>query len=318
MNCGATHSEVRKQPKYSSTSGQGRSLHCHAICSLVKIGFGKRSTNLFIALFGVVALLRSVTIKNNHTLLDSSIDSAESNLRERLPSFGPKGWSDVNLLIYMTTHLPDAHTAYLPCWKDAIERLDIFKYADLMLYTSAIPTDEQLEQLQFRHVVIKNVTNPGKQSGAVQAMIDPFLENVTWFDNYDWVIRLNLDVLIRDDAWLMQTMLNTSVDMIVQECYSENKYTNKPMLHSDFFAFRPTGVDRERLLIKANRRHAETHFTQSFRHLYDTGRFAYVEGGSTAIYGQCRIAGPHSPVLHVHDFSRFCPYYYNVSHGRYA
>jgi hypothetical protein len=32
-------------------------------------------------------------------------------------------------------------------------------------------------------------------------------------------------VLIHDDNWLIQTMHNTTVDMIVHECVSTNKYT---------------------------------------------------------------------------------------------
>lgn len=82
-------------------------------------------------------------------------------------------------------------------------------------------------------------------------------------------------------------------------------------LHTDFFAFRPNATDRERI-VKIDRSRAESHFTNSFRHIYDTGRFAYVEGGKNAIDGICRIEGVHSPVLHVHELSNFCPYYYNV------
>jgi hypothetical protein len=100
----------------------------------------------------------------------------------------PEGWSDVKLLIYMTTHLPQEHVAFLPCWKDAIQRLNIFQYADLMLYTASPPSPEHLEFLPFRNVTIKIYSNPGYQQGAVQAMVDPFLDNVTWFDEYDWVI----------------------------------------------------------------------------------------------------------------------------------
>jgi hypothetical protein len=241
-----------------------------------------------------------------------SIDSTSTIFKEEIPVFGPEGWSDVKLLIYMTTHLPQSHVLFFPCWKDAIERLDIFKYADFMLYTSSEPTNEHLELLPFRNVTVKMYSNPGYQEGAVQAMVDPFLENVTWFDEYDWVIRVNPDVLIRNDTWLMQTMLNTSLDMIVHDCVSTNKYTENAFLHTDFFAFRPSTIDRERLL-QADRGHAEGHFTHAVRPIFDAGRFAYVEGGQNAIEGVCRIEGVDSPVLHVHDLSNFCPYYYNVT-----
>ena len=69
--------------------------------------------------------------------------------------YGPEEWSNVKLLIYMTTHLPNEHIAFLPCWKDAIQRLDLFKYADLMLYTATTPTEEQLKLLPFRNTIVK-------------------------------------------------------------------------------------------------------------------------------------------------------------------
>ena len=100
--------------------------------------------------------------------------------------FGPAGWSDVKLLIYMTTHLSEDHIAFLPCWKDAVKRMDIFKYADLMIYTSTMPSKRQLRLLPFRNTTIKMYTNPGYQSGAIQAMVDPYLDNASsWFDDYD-------------------------------------------------------------------------------------------------------------------------------------
>ena len=305
MISGTTQPEVQKEPRDIVTSGRSRRKYG------IDNAFKGRTTKLCIALFLIVASLHNVTIVNNNRSSDLFLDSAPSNLEERILSFSEK-WSEVKLLIYMTTHLPDAHVAFLPCWKDAIERLDIFKYADLMLFTSADPTNEQLKLLPFRNIEIKRYRNPGYQSGAVQAMVEPFLDNVTWFDDYDWVMRVNPDVLIRDDQWLMQTMLNTTVDMIVHECVSTNKYKTNALIHTDFFAFRPSAVDRERLL-NANRDHAETHFTTSFRHLYDSGRFAYVEGGKNAIEGHCRIEGVGSPVLHVHELSNYCPYYYNIT-----
>ena len=109
-------------------------------------------------------------------------------------------------------------------------------------------------------------------------------------------------------------MLNTSIDVIVHECVSDNKYGDDPTFHSDFFAFRPNAVDRD-LLLETNRFGAEYHTTTTFSHLYDQKRFAYVEGGKNIHDGTCRIAGLHSPVLHVHELVDFCPYYYNVTNG---
>jgi hypothetical protein len=220
-------------------------------------------------------------------------------------------WSDVKIAIYMTTHLPESHLIYFLCWYDAIQRMDIFTYADLILYTSSQPTSMQLALLPFRNTIVKQYNNTGYQNGAIQAMIDPYIENVTWFDGYDWVIRLNPDVLIRNDTWLIQTMLNTSIDGIFHDCFNSKNYSKpNPKLHTDFYAFRPSAVDRD-MVLKSKSKNAEFHITGVFRNIYNAGRFAFVEGASNSRPGRCRIEGEKSPVVHSHDLWKACPYYYN-------
>jgi hypothetical protein len=233
-------------------------------------------------------------------------------------------WPKVKLAIYMTTHLPQKHVQYFPCWYDAIQRLEIFKYADLILYTSTPPTVAQLQQLPFQNVIVKLYNNTGYQNGAIQAMIDPFVNintTGTWFDEYDWVIRLNPDVLIRHDTWLIQAMLNTSNDGIFHECFNSNNYSkSNPKLHSDFYAFRPKALNRQLLSQQQqpqsstnNYTNAEYHITHLFRNIYNSKRFQFVHGAMNSRPGTCRIEGIHSPVVHTHDLWQYCPYYYNVT-----
>jgi hypothetical protein len=161
----------------------------------------------------------------------------------------------------------------------------IFNYAAGMIYAPTDPSEELLKMLPFRNTIIKLVpTNIGYQEGTVvQAMIDPFLDkNVSWFDNYDWVIKLNTDVMIRNDTWFIQTMLNTTIDMIVHDCYS-SKFSNYPVFHYDFIAFRQA-VDRDRIL-NSKRRSAEIHMTESSRGIYGQYRFVYVEGAKHEVAG---------------------------------
>ena len=324
------HVQKRFRMDVICASGVGKDGAMMVHNSILLLCQKRRSNNWYIALFLIIISLHGVTTFNNYyrSLLPDDVvsieDSSTTNCnncsksstsneehdQEPIPSFTPQRWSDVKLLIYMTTHLPDSHTAFLPCWKDAVERLTIFKYADLMIYTSTIPTREQLEFLPFSNVVIKHYSNPGYHEGAVQAMVDPFLDNVTsWFDDYDWVIRVNMDVLIREDTWLIQTMLNPNIDLIVMDCWAHGSPVH---FQTDFFAFRPSAVDRE-LLLQTDRGHAETHFTAAFRHMYDAGRSTFIPGAKNEIEAHCRIAGVHSPVLHVHELANYCPYYYNVT-----
>jgi hypothetical protein len=92
----------------------------------------------------------------------------------------------------------------------------------------------------------------------------------SWFDDYDWVIRLNPDVLIRNDTWLISTMMNDSIDAIFHDCYNRKLYPSNhddkndvvenenddngdhptlsssiPQFHTDFTAFRPRAINRD-------------------------------------------------------------------------
>jgi hypothetical protein len=228
------------------------------------------------------------------------------------PRIKKKKWSKVKLAIYMTTHLPIMHQRYLPCWRDAIQRMEIFKYADLVLYTASQPTAAQLEMLQFRNVIIKLYNNTAKQAGAIQAMIDPFVDNVTWFDRYDWVIRLNPDVLIRKDTWLINTMLDPTINAIFLDCVNSKTYNPNAKLHTDFYAFRPTAIDRE-LILRSNNTNAEYHMTAALGNIYKSNQFVYLEGGTQPRLGICKTVGVNSSVVHTHDTWKRCPYYYNMT-----
>jgi hypothetical protein len=65
-----------------------------------------------------------------------------------------------------------------------------------------------------------------------------------WFDNYDWVLRINPDVLIRNSTWIHQTMQDPTVEGIVVNCHGEFYDKRKRQLHTDFFAVRPMAMNK--------------------------------------------------------------------------
>jgi hypothetical protein len=269
-------------------------------------------------------------------------------------------WSHVKLAVYMTTHLSSNQLRFFPCWHDAIQRLQVFHNADLILYTSAPPTHETLAYLRpFQNIRVQVVRNRGYQQGAIRAMTDPFRQRpegttatttttaippahtnetmthaphtTTWFDTYDWVIRLNPDVLIRNDTWLMETMLDPGIDAIFHDCNNNRRHhtvvssfkralltQHHPThrMHSDFVAFRPHAVNRTLLLQAAvAATNAEQHITDGFGNIIlDSKRYRLVEGAENRA-GDCRIEGKHSPVVHSHTLWKECPYYYNATDG---
>jgi hypothetical protein len=253
--------------------------------------------------------------------------------------------------LYMTTHQSSEHMAFLrQCWPYATQKLRLLQRSHLLYYTSA-PTDNDVPHDILSRLVFQNVTifrysevplAPGhrenrarKQLGAKRAMVDPILNH--WFDDYDWIIRLNPDVLIRNDTWLVEKMLDPSVHAILYG-FDHNGSPNSA-LHSDFYAFRPHALTSQpHVTAKFLEEHlandkmtAEEQMRVLFAKLLEneaqagnltaegeaatsSGRVAWLPGvvrrGS-----QARMLGLNCPVLHVHRLVHYCPNYFNATDG---
>mmetsp|Transcript_18288 Transcript_18288/g.42884 ORF Transcript_18288/g.42884 Transcript_18288/m.42884 type:complete len:300 (-) Transcript_18288:193-1092(-) len=208
----------------------------------------------------------------------------------------------LRVAVLMTTHWSDAHKKYLPCWGRAVQQLPLLQHADLILYTPANISSSDIERFHFRNVTVKHYVNEGWQQGATKAVKDAFGEKgyqEKWFEGYDWVIRLNADVLIMDDMWLRKTMENASIDGIFGACMGNQ-------IHTDFFALRPQAVDYKLVDECSDKYGAEKHFTCAIANVLRSRRFTWVEGAEERV---CKMVGAHSPIVHVHNFSECCPDY---------
>jgi hypothetical protein len=88
-----------------------------------------------------------------------------------------------------------------------------------------------------------------KQWGANLALMVAFQHK--WFDGYDWVIRINPDVLIRDSTFLQTHINDPNVDAILHKCRQPScqdgtdnpERTPQPFkylqIHTDVLVFRP-------------------------------------------------------------------------------
>lgn len=278
----------------------------------------------------IVRLLVYVIWINFYVLSGVLINSSIQNiLLEECIDLGLDDWSSpadrdqensnsglgMKILIYMTSHLSVQHKQFLSCWEDAIPRFRILRHADLMLYTSEIPTEQILKQLSgFKHVTVKLYDKRPKQAGAIQAMIDPWEQG--WFEGYDWVIRLNPDVLIRNETWLLETMLNAldhggefdSPVALAVKCWGKH-------FHTDFIAFQPGQMIIDDFLneTKNRRGNAEFHMTRALARLNQQGRVQLIPGFIQK--RACRLMGPNAPIIHHHDLASFCPNYYDKTNN---
>lgn len=245
----------------------------------------------------------------------------------------PHPFDGPRVAIYMTTHLSVEHVAFLTkCWPAATERLPLLAASDLILYTSFNPPQALLKPLQFQNIIIRRYRQPlngtllsngtfdPRQAGAIQAMTDPFQPGAEWFADYDWIIRLNPDVLIRDDTFLRQAMRDDSIDAVFAVCERGVVVAPRPndalllrgRLHTDFTAFRPSAVNVTALLSKALMTgNAEQHLTNSMVDILNSGRYRVLPGAHK--HGKyCRVVGVDSPVVHVHQLVDHCPDYFHV------
>mmetsp|Transcript_19377 Transcript_19377/g.27622 ORF Transcript_19377/g.27622 Transcript_19377/m.27622 type:complete len:109 (+) Transcript_19377:334-660(+) len=78
------------------------------------------------------------------------------------------------------------------------------------------------------------------------------------FHGYDWVIRLNPDVIIHNDTTIIARILDPSLDGIFVNCKNDAM-----KLHTDSSAFRPSTVSLNKTdVVQLGRpKNAENHFT---------------------------------------------------------
>lgn len=227
-------------------------------------------------------------------------------------------------------------------------------------------TQSHLEELlHFRSIQIYDAMSFNKyQLGAKMAMIEPYFETThattttatttsnddltailntvrprtkSWFHGYDWIIRLNPDVLIKDDAWIRSQLTNPNVNVIGVDCNKDRDLAmrgdilpwddidklgmGRIKLHSDFIAFRPNAINTTQLISTLHNQpwpfhNAEYHLTNALLTNINDDVIAYVPGVSPYIEKACRVRGESSPVVHDHALVNFCPGYFNVSQNQ--
>jgi hypothetical protein len=163
-------------------------------------------------------------------------------------------------------------------------------------------------------VVVHGMGNPGYNEGAILALTQA-MEN-HWFDKYEWVIRANPDVLIRNDSFLLERFEDSRIHGIFADCLdvacrNGNKCA-KRLIHSDFFAVRPSAISPGAVR-EARHDNAERMITEAFSSIVKEGADDWVPGAGPH-RGQCRVSGESSPVIHTNDFDALypaCLSYYN-------
>jgi hypothetical protein len=227
---------------------------------------------------------------------------------------------NMRILIYITTHLSASHINYLQtCWPTLLAQSQLFARADFLVYITEArrPLNTTLIKSVFfnRNVSVQVRPNPGYQQGAVAAMNEAFDQH--WFDSYDWVIRLNPDVMIRNETVLLERFQDTSTHGIFVDCHDVKCALGYKCfgrrIHTDFFAFRPKTMCKNAFkdaFIKVTHLNktvnAENLATEAFETIIIHGHDWWLPGTGPH-HGECRVRGDSSPVIHTHNFSQVFP-----------
>lgn len=209
----------------------------------------------------------------------------------------------LKVMLFVTTHLSPQHMQALEyIWPSMVAKSHVLKNADVLFYTSDQPPElDGLLHAAFPHnhnVTVVEYSNDGKQQGAIKAITDAIEKH--WFDSYDWVIRVNPDVILRNETWIASTMLHPEAWGILVDCTDLDLDGPEPRVHTDFFAIQPKYLNtNEKPKNPKVMKNAEYHATFLFKNIWSTGHAAILPDNDLN-RNFCRVKGEQSSVVHDH------------------
>jgi len=250
---------------------------------------------------------------NQLLLLTGFICSVAKKETKLEKSGGPK------ILIYITSHMSINHKGHLKhCWPLALQNSHLLNSSDVKVYMTP-EKDDIDESVQLIKDTFKNqnltyyvTSNEGYQDGAIAAMKEGSKKG--FFDGYEWVVRLNPDVIIQNDAWFLDTMINDkNAALLYVNClppgtepyrnlYPTDPITKKAILiHTDFFAFKPGALPKGQLETR-NWLGAEGTISHQMTPLIENNQHRHVSKTWPRHHKHCRVDGNrHGPVFHYHS-----------------
>jgi len=232
---------------------------------------------VFISLITFLSLLVQFTMADY--LYNTLLNSAQIFEHDDDPKF----------LLYFTTYNSARQFRYFDCWKKIFENDSFLRDMDVIFYFGDTVESEKFND-KFQSFPNKKKTfiksrNPGYQKGAILAFRYGFQHEL--FKSYDWVIRMNLDVLIYNSSTLQKMMQNRTSCGIFANCnrkMCENRCIHS-RIQSDFTVFRPKCLNNTEVL-RLNHLNAEQQVTDIFKKVVFDGKDQWIVTRGNLI---CRI-----------------------------
>lgn len=204
------------------------------------------------------------------------------------------------VLLYFTTYPKQQHLNYMrTCWPRLLRDFALSRSVDVLVFLAGKASEgflaewkEAVRRLPVNATFYYDSLNPGYQPGAMRAM--HVLVQNNWGAGFDWVIRLNPDVLIYDDHYLGSFLDNSQISAVFAACSptfieTNSKHALGNRIMTDFFAVRPHAIPRNAFSDWATAPNAEFQATEVFGDIVRRGTCAYLT--PLNFDWQCRIRG---------------------------
>jgi hypothetical protein len=206
---------------------------------------------------------------------------------------------ELNILVFITTIFSTQHIEYFNCcWPRLMAYSPLLSNAHITIFANNHTQQPSHDMDQMQSLFIHNPSFQFKfleedtinhtnvylnKDKKLQMGANLGLELASkneWFKPYEWMIRINPDVLIRNSDWIIETMKNTTIDAIFMMCVSRK-------VHTDFFAVRTSLFNHSTFSVMVDANHERTAYTY-FRPVLESGRYALLpmDGRSR---GFCRV-----------------------------
>ena len=230
--------------------------------------------------------------------------------------------SKLKILLFITTHMSEQHIWFLKaCWPAALKHSSLLRSSDIAVYLNP-PREERMSAIELLQQTFPNqplavhVDDPAsrqcdtlnwncnRQAGAIAALSDA--ARAGWFSGYDWIIRVNPDVIIRNDTWMLETMRSEpNVTGLLINCRNSTTSFN---IHTDFFAIKTEALPADAFTTTVNDRegtpNAEYSFTRDIMNtVLKKGNMRWIPGAQPPD-PVCRAGWKRDPtttdVIHYH------------------
>ena len=299
--------------------------HCKfTMANLTILNFGTLALCLWVTQFYCLNRLVSSGEISGETSFSSSANILSSSPRRWRPDDESNNTNNVRVLIFITTIFSQRHQDYFNCcWPRLLKHSQNLQSSDVMIFSNNETTLSESILSSTRQVFTESNIHLNFQFATPDELLEVQQElrkenrfqrgaNLgvklaiakRWFEAYDWVIRINPDVLIRDSTWIWQTMQDPEVDGIFVKCHP-----TIPRIHTDFFAVRTNAIPETAFREMEYDYHSsvmlnhEVTAYKAFETIIQKNRHRYLSNVEPS-RGFCRAVGNNAPVFHSHTSCR--------------